>query len=76
MPYGTEIPMKHAGRYMEQFVRVVVPKGSQGTSQNRMAMAGIGGYNNGGAMWKSSGKHGTSNSTSSPSSWNTSSSKK
>ena len=66
----------NAGRYMEQFVKVVVPKGSQGANQNSMAMAGIGGYNNGGTMWKSSGNHGTSNSTSNSSSWNTSSSKK
>jgi len=76
MPFGSEIPMKHAGRYMEQFVKVVVPKGSQGASQNSMAMAGIGGYNNGGTMWKSSGNHGTSNSSSNSSSWNSSSNKK
>jgi len=77
MPFGSEIPMKHAGRYMEQFVKVVVPKGSQGSNQNSMAMAGIGGYsNNGGTQWRSSGNHGTSNSSSNSSSWNTSSNKK
>jgi hypothetical protein len=77
MPYGTEIPMKNAGRYMEQFVKVVVPKGSQGTYQNSMAMAGIGGYNNGGAIWKANAaNHGTSSSSSKSSPWNSSSDKK
>jgi len=71
MHYGLEIPMKHAGRYMEQFVKVVVPKGSQGVYQNKMAMAGIGGYNNGGVMWKSSSNNGNSNFSSNSSSWNT-----
>ena len=76
MPYGAEIPIKHAGRYMEQFVKVVVPKGSQGAYQNSMGMAGIGGYNNGGTMWKSSANNGNSNSSSNSNSWNTSSNKK
>ena len=77
MPYGAEIPMKHAGRYMEQFVKVVVPKGSQGTYQNNMAMAGIGGYNNGGSAWKNgSSNHGTSNTSGNSSPWNSSSNKK
>ena len=74
MPYGAEVTMKNAGRYMEQFVKVVVPKGSQGSYQNNMGMAGIGGYNNGGTMWKSSANNWSSNSNSS--SWNTSSNKK
>ena len=76
MPFGAEIPMKHAGRYMEQFVKVVVPKGTQGNTNNAMAMAGIGGYNNGGTAWKSSANHGTSNSSSQSNAWNTSSTKK
>jgi len=76
MPFGSEIPMKNAGRMMEQFVKVVVPKGSQGNNNNAMAMAGIGGYNNGGTMWKSSANHGTSNSSTKSNSWNTSSNKK
>ena len=75
MPFGAEIPMKHAGRYMEQFVKVVVPKGTQGTNTNNMAMAGIGGYNNGTTTWKATGgNRGTSNS--STTSWNSSSNKK
>ena len=73
MPYGSNIPIKHAGRYMEQFVQVVVPKGSQGASRN--GMAGIGGYN-GGAMWKSTSNHGASNSGKNSSSWNASPPKK
>jgi len=75
MPYGSNIPMKHAGRYMEQFVQVVVPKGSQGATRN--GMAGIGGYNGGtGTMWKSTSNHGTSNSGKNTSSWNAAPNKK
>ena len=76
MPFGSEIPMKHAGRYMEQFVKVVVPKGTQGNSNNALAMAGIGGYNNGGTLWKSSANHGTSNSSTNSTPWSTTSNKK
>lgn len=76
MPFGSEIPMKHAGRCMEQFVKVVVPKGSQGNNNNAMAMAGIGGYNNGGTAWKATANHGTSNSSTKPNPWNTSSNQK
>ena len=44
MPYGTnQIPIKNAGRVMEQFVKIVVPKGTQANS-NGGCMAGIGGY--------------------------------
>lgn len=74
MPYGSNIPIKHAGRYMEQFVQVVVPKGSQGATRN--GMAGIGGSNNGGTMWKGTANHGTSTSGKNSSTWNSSSNKK
>jgi len=76
MPFGAEIPMKHAGRYMEQFVKVVVPKGSQGNNYNNMAMAGIGGCNNGGTAWNSNTNHGTLNSSKNSSPWNSNSNKK
>jgi len=29
MPYGNSIPLKNAGRVMEQFVKIVVPRGTQ-----------------------------------------------
>ena len=77
MPFGAEHSLKNAGRYMEQFVQVVVPKGSQGRNHNSMAMAGIGGYNNGGSAWKNgSSNHGTSNTSGNSRPWNSSSNKK
>lgn len=42
MPYTNQI--QNAGRMMEQFVKIVVPKGSQGNTYNAMGMAGIGGF--------------------------------
>ena len=31
MPYGNSIPIKNAGRVMEKFVKIVVPRGTQST---------------------------------------------
>ena len=41
MPYGNSIPIKNAGRVMEQFVKIVVPRGTQSTYMtNGGALAG------------------------------------
>ena len=43
--YGSsQIPIKNAGRVMEQFVKIVVPKAQSGPSGGGGSMAGVGGY--------------------------------
>ena len=36
MPYGKSIPIKNAGRVMEQFVQIVVPRGTQQAASSFM----------------------------------------
>ena len=59
MPFGKPIPLKDAGRVMEQIVQIVVPRGSQGPSSYR---AGVDAYDP--DYWYNKSKQGSDSSSS------------
>merc|ERR1711974_118967 len=70
MPYGNSIPIKNAGRVMEQFVKIVVPRGSQAASSGISSRAGVDGWQCSTSKYQQNGSssNSTSNSTGSLSS--------
>jgi len=72
MPYGNSIPIKNAGRVMEKFVKIVVPRGTQSTYMTSGgALAGVDGHQNGASKYQQSGysSNNSSSTSSSGSDW-------
>merc|ERR1711974_174573 len=72
MPYGKPMNIKNAGRVMEQFVQIVVPRGSQQASSGFMGVnAGRGGVDGhqSSSYQNSSNNSSTNGSTSGGNNW-------